>query len=142
MAGINTGRVVAAGLVAGVVANACDMVWNGFVLKDDMMAMSQRLGVSAADASSFAAAVPWIVVDFVLGLVVVFTYAAIRPRFGAGPRTAVIAGLILFVGTTAVVFGFTSMGLMPAATFVRGSAASLVTTIFASLAGGAAYKEA
>jgi len=141
MAGINTGRVVAAGLLAGVVANACDAVWNNIVLKDDMMAMAQRLGLSPADASSFSAAIPWILVDFVLGLVVVFTYAAIRPRFGPGPRTAVVAGLTLFVAITAVVYGFTSMGLMSPATFVRGSGASLVTTLLASLAGGWAYKE-
>jgi hypothetical protein len=141
MAGINTGRVVVAGLLAGVVANACDTLWNTIVLKDDMMAMAQRLGVSPAQASSFSAAIPWIVVDFVMGLLVVFTYAAIRPRFGPGPRTALVAGLIMFVATTAVVYGFTSMGLMPLQTFIKGSAASLVTTVLASLAGGSVYKE-
>lgn len=142
MASINTGRVVIGGLLAGVVMNALDMLWNGVVLKDDMMAISQRLGMDPAAATSFSTAVPWIVVDFVLGLAVVWTYAAIRPRFGAGVRTAVLAGLVLWLVSSAVVFGFTSMGLMPMSAFVKGSLAALVTASLGSIAGAWAYQEA
>jgi hypothetical protein len=41
-----------------------------------------------------AAEVPWfILLDVVAGIFLIWLYAAIRPRFGAGVRTAVIAGL-------------------------------------------------
>src|SRR6478672_3619078 len=93
MASINTSRVVIGGLLAGVVMNACDMFWNFVVLKDDMLAISQRLGMDAATAQSFSAGLPWIVVDFVIGLAIVWNYAAIRPRFGPGPTTALLAAL-------------------------------------------------
>src|SRR4029453_18469102 len=93
MASIDTGRVVMGGLLAGVVMNACDMFWNMVVLKDDMIGVAQRLGLDPAAAMSFSAAVPWILVDFVIGLAVVWNYAAIRPRFGAGPKTAILAAL-------------------------------------------------
>ena len=73
------------------------------------------------------AAVPWILVDFVLGLVVVWTYVAIRPRFGPGPKTALLAALVSFVSSTAVVSGFTSMGLMTQAAFVRGTLLAAVS---------------
>ena len=35
--------------------------------------------------------------SFALGVLAVWTYAAIRPRFGAGPKTAVCAGFAVWV---------------------------------------------
>lgn len=142
MASINTGRVVIGGLLAGVVMNALDMFWNLVVLKDDMIAIAERLGMDAATATSFSAVVPWIVVDFVLGMVVVWTYAAIRSRFGPGVRTAILAGVVPWLAASAVVFGFSSMGLMPLDAFVKGTLAALVTVTLGSIAGAWLYTEA
>lgn len=142
MASINAGRVVIGGLLAGVVMNALDMFWNFVVLKDDMMGISQRLGMDPAAATSFSTAVPWIVVDFVMGLAVVWNYAAIRPRFGPGVSTAILAGIVPFLASGAVVYGFSSMGLMPMSAFVKGALAAIVTMSLGSIAGAWAYKEA
>jgi hypothetical protein len=142
MASINTGRVVAGGLVGGVVSNACDFLLRMTVMKDDMAALAQRFGMDPAAMQSMSAAAPWIVIDFVMGILTVFTYAAMRPRFGPGPKTAVIAGVTLYLAVTAVLYGFTSMGMMPMGALTRGSAAELVSTVLASLAGAAVYKEA
>jgi hypothetical protein len=143
MASINTGRVILGGLVGGVVANVCDFVWNNYVLKDDMMDMAKRFGMDPAAMTSMSAAVPWMVIDFVFGFLIVWTYAAMRPRLGPGPKTAILAGLVPYIGVTAVLYGFTAtMGMMPMAAFVKGSAAALVTTIFGSLAGAYFYQEA
>jgi hypothetical protein len=39
----------------------------------------------------------WLIgITFVLGILAVWTYAAIRPRFGAGPKTALSAGLAVW----------------------------------------------
>lgn len=36
---------------------------------------------------------PWLhAPEFLMGLLIAWVYAAIRPRFGAGPRTAILAG--------------------------------------------------
>ncbi len=142
MAVIDTGRVVVGGLLAGVVMNACDMFWNTVVLKDDMTAVAGKLGMDPAAAASFSTAVPWIVVDFVIGLAVVWNYAAIRPRFGPGPKTALLGAVAPFIVATAVVFGFTTMGLMPMGAFVRGTLATAVSATLGSLAGAWAYREA
>jgi len=142
MASINTGRVVVGGLVGGVVANACDMLWNMTVMKDDMTAMAQRFGMDPAAMQSMSAAAPWIVIDFVMGILTVFTYAAMRPRFGPGPKTALIAGITLYLAVSAILFGFTSMGMMTIGAFARGSATAFVTVMLGSLAGAAVYKEA
>jgi hypothetical protein len=142
MASINTGRVILGGLVGGVVATACDFVWNNYVLKDDMMDMAKRFGMDPAAMTSLSAATLWILIDFVFGFVIVWTYAAMRPRLGPGPKTAIAAGLVPYITVTAVLYGFTTMGMMPMGAFVRGSAAALVTTMLGSLAGAFFYKEA
>jgi len=142
MAAINTTRVVVGGLLAGVVMNVLDMFWNLVVLRDDMIGIAQRLGMDAQTATSFSTGLPWIIVDFVIGLAVVWNYAAVRPRFGPGAPTAILAAVAPWVFATAVVFGFTSMGLMPMSAFVKGTLASIVTTILGSLAGAWAYREA
>lgn len=142
MASINAGRVVAGGVVGGVVANACDIVWNMTVLKDDAAALMQKFGTDPATMNSAAAVMPWIAMDFVLAFLVVFTYAGIRPRFGPGPKTALIAGIIIYLAIEAIIFGFTTTGMMPMSAYVRGLLTALGTTIVGSLAGCAVYKEA
>jgi hypothetical protein len=104
--------------------------------------MAQKFGMDPAAAQSMSAAAPWIAIDFVFGILVVWTYAAMRPRFGPGPKTALIAGITLYLAVTAVLYGFTSMGMMSMGAFGRGSATALVSTLLGSLAGAAVYKEA
>lgn len=141
MASINVGRVVAGGLVAGVVANAIDFVTNTYVLASDIAAWAPTRNLDAAAMNTGPVAATWIVVDFIFGLLLVSTYAAMRPRFGAGPKTAILAGLALWVAVTTVLLGFTQMGVFSMALFVKGSLASLINTVIASVVGAAVYKE-
>jgi len=141
MASINVGRVVAGGLVAGVVANAIDFVTNTYILASDMAAWAPTRNLDPAAMNSGPVAATWIVVDFIMGLLLVFTYAAMRPRLGAGPKTAMFAGLALWFAVTLVLFGFTQMGVFSMALFVKGSIAALINTLAASVAGAAVYKE-
>lgn len=142
MSRIDTGRVVTGGLVAGVVMNICDFVWNFTVMSSDMAAMAQKFGLDPAAMESFSAAMPFIIADFVLGFVVVWTYAAMRPRFGPGPMTALLAAIPAFLGIMAIMYGFTAaMNLMPMATFVKGTVTSVVTMALGSLAGAWLYRE-
>jgi hypothetical protein len=138
---INTGRVVAGGLVAGVVANAIDFVNNTYVLGADMQAWAASHNIDPATLTSGAVAGTWVAVDFIYGLLIVFTYAAIRPRFGAGVRTAIIAGLVMFLAPTIVLFGFTQMGMLTMPMFVKGTIGAIVATLAAAVAGAAVYKE-
>ncbi len=142
MASINTGKVVVGGLVAGVVANVIDFVTNTYVLAPDWTAFAQSHNLDAAAFTSGPVAATWVVVDFLYGLLIVWTYAAIRPRLGAGPGTALIAGFVLFATATIVIFGFTMMGLLTMSLFVKGTVGGIISTGAASLAGGAVYKEA
>ncbi|MGE5834126.1 MAG: hypothetical protein ACM4AI_06575 [Acidobacteriota bacterium] len=136
---INSGKVVVGGLVAGVVANALDYVFQGIVLKRDFEVMQQRLNLDPAKASN---PVPWIVIDFILGFLVVVTYVGFRTRWGPGPKTAIYAGLVIFLGICATMFGLTSIGIFSTDTYMKSAALSLVTVMSASLAGAKIYKEA
>jgi hypothetical protein len=47
----------------------------------------------------------------------------------------------VYLAPTLVLFGFTMMGLMTMAMFVKGSIAAIVSTLAASVAGASIYKE-
>jgi len=142
MAAINYGRVAVGALVAGVVANVCDVVINGFIMADEMGQMVQRLNLNPAVVGATSTAVTWIAVDFVYAALIVWTYAAILPRFGAGPRTAAMAGVVIYGGVTAVLAGFQAMGLFTLDAFLKSAALSFVVTMLASQAGAYVYRDA
>ena len=95
MGKINMMKVLVGGLIAGVVLNVVDYVQFGVVLRAQMDAAMQALGKPAMSNAQ----IPWFVfLDFVGGIFLVWVYAAVRPRFGAGVATAAKAGLIGWFG--------------------------------------------
>ena len=79
---------------------------------------------------------------FLLGIVTVWLYAAIRPRFGPGAKTAVIAALFVwyfayFYSTSATVL----MGFYSAKLAAVGVIWGLVEIVLASIAGAWLYTE-
>ena len=137
----NVGRVLVGGLVAGVVANALDFVWYQFVMASDMEVMIQRLGLRREVVESTGLLVTWTAIDFVYGVLLVWTYAAIRPRCGPGPATAVYAALIPFAAVTLFMYGYTSMGIFTMDALLKGSLFFLITSVAAALAGAYVYRE-
>jgi hypothetical protein len=138
MAGINTGRVIVGGLVAGAVANVIDAGTGYLFLQNEMTANLERLHLPEMGSSAIMA---WVAVDFVYGILMVLTYACIRPRFGPGPRTALFAGFLLLTTITVVLYGFLAMDFFPPATYVKSTLFSVLSTGAGSLAGAALYKE-
>jgi hypothetical protein len=64
-----------------------------------------------------------------------------RPRFGPGPKTAVIAGLILYVSVMLIMLIITSVGIFTGSIYVKMAAIQLISSIVGSIAGAALYKE-
>ncbi|MEE9470565.1 MAG: hypothetical protein V3W32_02530, partial [Gemmatimonadota bacterium] len=85
---MNTQRLFLGGLVAGVVLNIQEYVVNGIVLKDEWEAAMKTAGLQTYSTSGI---IMLVLMTLVLGFISVWLYAAIRPRFGPGPRTAVYA---------------------------------------------------
>ena len=138
---INVGRVLLGGLVAGVVGNALDFVNNTYLLASDMAINAQRLNLDPALMASTGVAVSWIVADFLFGFLLVFAYAAMRPRFGPGPKTAIVSSVTLYLAVTVVLYGFMRTGFFTELLFLKASLYALVISIISGLAGAAVYKE-
>ena len=139
MGKINYGKVITGGLVAGLVMNVLDYVLNNYLMKSQFEAVNAARNI---DPEVAAAAIPaYIVIDFVFGLLAVFTYAAIRPRFQPGPNTAIIAGAILGIAGSLVAALFTAGGFFPWSVWTMASAISLVNCCLGTMAGAALYNE-
>lgn len=139
MGKINLGRVVAGGLLAGVVLNVYDFVMNGVVLADQWNAAMTAMGKGEMGGSLIA----WFVLfDFLFGIWIVWVYAAIRPRFGPGPRTAAIAGLAgwALMGLLHTI-SEAPMGIFPANLYWVNTIAALVMVPVAGVVGAWPYQE-
>jgi hypothetical protein len=83
------------------------------------------------------------ILGFANGIFAVWLYAAIRPRYGAGPKTAICAGVALWV--IAILLpnvGFMSVsGLFPNNLTVLTTLGGIFECVVATLAGAAVYKE-
>jgi hypothetical protein len=83
------------------------------------------------------------IIGLITGVVAVWTYAAIRPRFGSGVKTAIYAGGLTWVTayalatTTPVIMGVFSLQM--ACVLV---AVGLVEIVVATIAGAWLYQEA
>src|SRR6185503_12542176 len=95
MGNINFARVLLGGLVAGLILNIGEVLLNDMVLKAQMETFFTEHKFAPPGTNFMIVAVG---LTLVMGFVIVFSYAAIRPRFGAGVKTAVIAGLFAWFG--------------------------------------------
>jgi hypothetical protein len=142
MAGINLGRVVAGGLVAGLVMNVVDGIANGAILGERWAEETKRLGVDMSQAVQSQSLAGWITFDFLCGITLLWLYASIRPRYGAGARTALVAGLAVWFITHLAFAAWVFNGLYSAGLVGASAVGGLVAAVGGALAGCAVYREA
>ena len=140
MGKINIGRWVVGGLVCGIVLNCLGYLVDGLLLASQWNQNLVRLGRPELNTSQIV----WFnVIGFGLGLLAVWVYAAIRPRFGAGVGTAVYAGIVVWVAT-AVLPNASMMwvtGLFNNHLTLYTTAGALVQLVVGTIAGAALYRE-
>jgi len=90
---INWHRVVLGGLLAGVTLNLTDSAFHWITQRGDWW-FFKALAHPLAQAAAIA---PHIGLHFAFGIAAIWLYAATRPRFGAGPKTAILVGLAFWV---------------------------------------------
>ena len=136
---INFGRVILGGLLAGLVLNIGEFVLNEVLFKKQIEEMSRRLNVPVPGGSFIATAV---LITFLLGIVIVLTYAMIRSRFGPGPKTAILAALVAWfcIYVYSGILNSAIFGLTPSLVAI-GILWGLGEYILAALAGAWLYKE-
>jgi hypothetical protein len=138
--GINIVRVLLGGIAAGLIINLSEFVMNAIVLADDwkqiMTSLNRPAEISGTQMAWFN------VMGFALGVVTVWLYAAIRPRFGAGLKTALVAGgFIWLVAYLIASIPYAVNGFMTAKVMEISLAWGLAELLLAAAAGGALYKE-
>ena len=127
-------------MVAGLVINVLEAALHEGVLKDTWSAAMQALGKSSEFSGGQDAM--FVVMGLLIGIALVWLYAAIRPRYGAGPKTAMCAGAATWLLAYALPsIGQIAMDLWPLGALLAAIAWGLVEMILAGLAGGWLYKE-
>ena len=140
MGKINIGRLILGGIVAGIVLDVLGSLVDGVWL-----APRWANGMLGLGRTSFSTCmlVGFNVLGLLGGIALVWIYAAIRPRFGAGAKTAVYAGLVYWIVNVL----FPNLGFMwiphlfGHVLTAMTTAAGLVEVIAAAIAGAAVYKE-
>ena len=139
MSQINMGRVALGGLLAGLIINIGEFVLNEPILGAQWASAMEEMGHSAPGGSAIAI---FVVGGFILGIAMIWLYAAIRPRLGAGPKTAACAGsLVWFFAYLYPSSGALAMGLFPANLIVTSVMWGFFELPIAAVIGAWLYKE-
>jgi hypothetical protein len=137
---INVGRVLLGGIVAGIVGNILGYLVDGVILAPQWTTAMQALGKGDFSIKQIIA---FNLIGLAYGVFAVWLYAAMRPRYGAGPKTALLAGLAVWVaGVLLPNAGFmVAMKLFPRDLTAMTTLAGVVEWAAAILVGASVYKE-
>jgi len=135
----NLARVLVGGFVAGIIINVSEFVLNTMVVEEEMNAAMAALNKPPIDPSMI---VWFVLLSFGFGFILVWTYAAIRPRFGPGIGTAVCAASLCWgLGYLFPNLFFIVMNLFPRNMIILSTVWGLVEVVIAGVAGAWAYTE-
>ncbi|MGO9058959.1 MAG: hypothetical protein ACLQU2_16435 [Candidatus Binataceae bacterium] len=143
MGRINVGRVIICGVIAGVICFLGDGVVHGALLKERWGAIMVALGRSGSgDVGSQNFGI-FLIYDLLKGLVALWTYAALRPASGPGPKTALLAAILVWL----LVIPVPLIGLLPMKFFgpefaVLWSLYGFVPIVVGTLIGAWFYRDA
>lgn len=139
MARIDVGRVLMGGLVTGLIINVGETVLNGFLI---MSHYADRMMAYGVPESPYSVPI-FTVYGFMLGIGAIWVYAAVRPRYGPGPMTALRVGMLIWVLYAGSFASFQlAIPLFPTAVPLANAAWGAVELPLAVLAGAAVYREA
>ncbi|MFZ0702187.1 MAG: hypothetical protein WBE47_10480 [Candidatus Acidiferrales bacterium] len=133
---INWPRVVGCGLLAGIVWIILGSLVTAWLGRNFAALPNNHLGKPTPGFMAFN-----MIIDLLEGVSILWLYAAIRPRYGAGAKTAVIAVFAWWLIVTLGDATWCSFGLFPARTVIPLMAGTLPALILATLAGAKFYRE-
>lgn len=142
MGSMNWQRIIAGGLVAGIILVIADGLIGSLVVAPYVAAHAGSMNAAIfAAGNSAGVSVSSIAKDVVNGLAIVWSYAAIRPRFGPGPRTGVYASVLAWFFVLPFIAVVYTFGVISAGLACITGAAYLVQFLVAGYAGGMLYRE-
>ena len=139
MNGMNIGKVIVGGVVAGLVLNIGQTIVHLYLFAEQAAAMAEAQGLAAPTGGQIG--MYW-VLGFVIGLVMLFMYAGFRPRCGAGVSTALaVAGVTFILGELVPTLFYTTSGAVTLGDSLPFLISTLVLLMVSSVAGAALYTE-
>lgn len=141
---INRQKLLVGGLAAGVVLNIIDFLSNAVIFADRMRADANAFKPGLGDqmaAMGGGQIATYVFFDFVVGFLLVWTYASIRPRYGPGARTAAYVALVFFVFGMIVSYGYKQAGMMSSGLWWSFTLLWLVNLVVSSMVGAWLYSE-
>ncbi|MGQ0702320.1 MAG: hypothetical protein ACT4PM_04215 [Gemmatimonadales bacterium] len=139
MGGINLNRWFLGGIVAAVVIWLIEGGASTLYMDDVQAALSAH---SLSMEMTSGVVLLSVVLSLLVGLALIFFYAAARPRFGPGPRTAFIVAVAMWAGGyLPALAGYVMIGLYPQSMVMLWGAIGLIELIIAALLGGWVYRE-
>lgn len=139
---LNWIRILIGGLVAAVICFLTDGFFHESVVAADWKAVYAALGAREPTESAGSMAY-FAIFELGRGFISLLFYALMRPFFKPGPKTAVLAGIVAWLAFS--VTGpaqFIPLEFYSHALWVKVGAYQLVTSIVATIAGAAIYKDA
>jgi hypothetical protein len=134
---MNWSRVILCGVLTGVVWTVLSAISTWYVGADFNSAVpGNKIFAPGAGLAAFLLAV-----NLAGGIWTIWLYAAIRPRYGAGAKTAAVAGFSWWVVSSLADATWGSFRLVPIKALLPLSAVSLPEMIVAALIGAWLYKE-
>ena len=139
MGNINVTRVLMGGLLAGLVIIFGEYILGWLILGGQWAEVLAEAGAAEFGGGQIASLA---IVALLYGIALIWIYAAIRPRFGPGPKTAVVAGLTMWVVAWLLVSAYVSViGVYPAGLMIAATVWGLFELPIAAVAGAWLYQE-
>ncbi len=139
---MNRQKIVIAGLVAGLVLNVLDFVSYSYIVGAQLASAMDAVNPSLSAAMSTSRAMATsIVIDFLMGIALVWLYAAMRPRYGAGPRNALMSAFFVWLISAFAFSMFHTMGMMGMHLWLLMACIAFVNLAIGALVGGRLYSE-
>jgi hypothetical protein len=128
------------GLLAGVVIIVLGFATYAIYLEELWTPAMEALGLPTQMSGGLY--VFAVVISLIVGILAIWLYSAIRPRYGAGVKTALIAGIAFWVLSGLLTYiSYGVMGMFPTNLLVIDGLTGLVILVVATLVGAWVYKE-
>ena len=137
---INVSRLLIGGVVAGILVFVLDGVLHGMLLQQHWAATMAGVGRPVSnDPGSFG----WFFTSGLFtGLTAVAIYAGLRGSLGAGPKTALVAGLLAWVLAIPVpLLSFVPMHIFGRTMLILWTLVGAIPILAGTLAGAALYRD-
>jgi hypothetical protein len=142
MARINWGRLILGGLIAAIIMFLTDGFIHEQLVNADWKAVYAGLGAVEPDAHG-SSMIYFALFELGRGFISMLLYATMRAYFGAGPKTAAIAGVAGWIAFSLTgPAQFIPLGFFSHALWLKVGALHLATSIVATMLGALVYKDA